>query len=338
LKTKIIATVGPKTESEEMLEKLVINGMNIARVNFSHCTTDQYQGWKDRIQTAGKKYNKNIKILQDLQGPRIRVGKMPDEGLILNIGDTVRLSTEKDCPAGRIHVDDPYLHMDIKVGDPIYLVNGNIELITREVEKKEIIARVVRSGVLFSRKAVNVPHTKLTATGPTEKDIEDVKCALEVGVDFIAVSFVQTAKDIERLKEVVKDKAKIIAKIETAMALKHMDEIIRASDGIMIARGDLGIEVPIEQVPYAQKNLIRHAAWHNKASIVATQMLYSMITNPHPSRAEVSDVANAVWEGATAVMLSDETAAGNYPIEAIQTMVRIVKHAENSRYEQAELL
>jgi pyruvate kinase len=317
-----------------MIEKLIENGMDIARINFSHATHASFKTNRDKILAAAKKLGKSVAIFQDLQGPRIRVGKLPDEGLNLVQGQTVIFSTEKDVPAGRIHVDDPYLHLDMKVNEPIYLVNGSIELVAKKIEGKEITAEVVRGGILFSRKAVNVPDTKLTATGPTEKDLVDVRYGLELGIDYVGVSFVQTAKDIERLREVVKDKAKIIAKIETAMALKHIDEIIRAADAIMIARGDLGIEIPVEQVPYVQKNLIRHASWHSKASIVATQMLFSMVSNPHATRAEVSDISNAVWDGATAVMLSDETASGSYPIEALKMMSKIVKQAEQYHYDK----
>ncbi len=338
MRTKIIATVGPKTESEEMLKKLIEGGMNIARVNFSHSSHEGYKLFREKILKTAKDLGQEVQILQDLQGPRIRVGKLPEAGLKLCQGDVVTFSTEKDCGSDKIHVDDPYLHLDMKVNEPIYLVNGLIELVAKTIVGKEIEAEVVRGGQLFSRKAVNVPHTKLTASGPTEKDLDDVRYALSVGVDLIGVSFVQTAKDIETLRAVVTDKAKIIAKIENAVALKHIDEIIRASDGIMIARGDLGIEIPIEQVPYVQKNLIRHASWHNKPSIVATQMLYSMVTNPRPTRAEVSDIANAVWEGTTAVMLSDETASGNYPIESIEMMRRIVKQTEEYHYDKNSLL
>src|SRR3989338_82508 len=338
LKTKIIATIGPKTSSPEMLSKLIENGMNIARINFSYCSHENYVIFRNNILSEASKHGKTVKILQDLQGPRIRVGKLPEEGVKMNAGDTIIFSTDKNCETGKIFVDDPYLHADMKVGEPIFLVNGIIELVVKSINGNEIQAEVIRGGTLFSRKAVNVPHTKLTATGPTEKDLDDVRFALSVGVDLIGVSFVQTAKDIERLREVVGSKAKIIAKIETAVGLKHIDEIIRASDGIMIARGDIGIEIPVEQVPFVQKNLIRHAAWHGKPSIVATQMLFSMVDNAHPTRAEVSDISNALWDGASAVMLSDETASGNYPVESIQAMTRIVKQAENYHYNRASNL
>ena len=338
MRTHIVATIGPKSESKEVLHTFVAAGMNIARMNFSHCTFDEYRMRRNRILEVAAEQKKTVKILQDLQGPRIRVGELPKAGVFMEQGKTFLFSTDAECPAGVIHVDDPHLHLDIKVGDPMYLVNGEIELLVRAKNGTRIEAEVIRGGTLFSRKAVNVPHTKLTATGPTKKDLEDVAFALAEGVDFIAVSFVQTAADIKRLRAVVGTKAKIIAKIETSLSLQNIDEIIRAADGIMIARGDLGIEIPIEQVPFVQKNLIRQAAWHGKPSITATQMLYSMIGSLRPTRAEVSDIANAVWDGTDAVMLSDETASGAFPLESLQTMARIVAEAERSLYERKSLL
>jgi pyruvate kinase len=204
-----------------------------------------------------------------------------------------------------------------------------MELVVRKVTGSEIEAEVVRGGILYSRKAVNAPQTELTTSGLTEKDIADVRFALEEGVDYIALSFVQSGADVRKIKEIA-GQVPVIAKIESAVGLRHMEEIVREADGIMVARGDLGVEVPIEQVPYVQKHLIRSAIWHGKPSIVATQTLTSMIDHPRPTRAEVSDIANAVWDGADAVMLSDETAAGRYPVEALETLGRVVREAEQS--------
>lgn len=341
MRTHIIATLGPKSDTQEIITGLVHAGMNIARLNFSHCTYDQFKSLKEKVFIAAKATGKKVKIMQDLRGPRIRVGTLPAEGVTLSEGETVTFTTNgasKEIATGSINIDDPYLHLSIKVGDPLYLANGELELIVKKISGHEIKAEVIRGGILFSRKAVNVPNTELSVTGPTEKDIADVKFAINEGVDFIAVSFVQTAKDIERLRPIVGDKAKIIAKIETALALRHIDSIIQTADGIMIARGDLGIEIPIEEVPYMQKNLIRQAIWHGKASITATEMLRSMITNERPTRAEVSDVANAVWDGTDAVMLSDETASGNHPVLALKTMAKIVAKAENYHYDRKSLL
>jgi len=338
MRTRIVATIGPKSESAEMISTLISEGMYIARMNFSHCSYEEYKTRRTMILDEAKRQGKTVKILQDLQGPRIRVGVLPPEGRKLIKGKTVSFSTEKDPKEGVIHIDDPNLHLDIKIGDPVYLANGDLELVVRAKNGTQIDTEVIRGGILFSRKAVNLPSTKLTATGPTPKDLKDVEFALSEGVDFIGVSFVQTAEDIKRLHELVGTKAKIIAKIETAIALENIDEIIQASHGIMIARGDLGIEIPMEQVPYVQKQLIRQAAWHGKFSITATQMLYSMIANPRPTRAEVSDVANAVWDGSDALMLSDETASGNYPVESIKMMACIANEAEKDYYNRENTL
>ncbi len=333
MRTKIIATIGPKSESEKMIDQLIKAGMDKARINFSHCTYDEYRNRKKLIEKYSKKHGKQVKILQDLRGPRIRVGALPEEGVRLHQGDEVVFSTNGD-EGKTIHIDDPYLHLDIKKGEPIYLMNALIELVTTKVSGHKVYAKVIRGGQLFSHKAVNVPETKLTTTGLTDKDIKDVKFALNEGVDYIALSFVQSEKDVIALRKIVKNEAKIIAKIEMALALKHIDAIIQESDGIMVARGDLGVEIPQEKVPFVQKNLIRHATWHGKPSIVATQMLSTMVNHPHPTRAEIADIANAVWDGADGVMLSDETASGQYPLEALQTMVKVVTEAERSHVDR----
>lgn len=330
MNTKIIATIGPASDSPEILEKMIIAGLNIARINFSHCTVEEFENRVGMIRKFAKKHGKKVEILQDLQGPRIRVGILPAEGITLNEGDELILSNDKNAKLPVVYVDDKHLATDLRVGDPIFLQNGVMELETVKIKDGAIHTRVVRGGVLYSRKAVNTPKTKLTNSGLTAKDKKDVALGLKHGVEYIAMSFVQTAGDIAKLRKLAGEKAKIVAKIESAIALKHIDEIIQASDGIMVARGDLGIEIPLANVPFVQKNLIRHAIWHKKGSIVATQMLISMVNHDHPTRAEVSDVANAVWEGADAVMLSDETASGKYPLESLKTLVKIAKKAEES--------
>lgn len=333
MRTKLIATLGPSSDSSEMIHKMIESGIDIARMNFSHCKYDEYIERKKKIRASATDLGKEVKILQDLQGPRIRVGEMPKEGVPLIEKAVVVFSTE-NASDGVIFVDNPHLHTDIKVGDPVFLASGEMELVVTDIQDTNIYAEVVRGGILYSRKGVNVPRTKLTTSGLTAKDIEDVKFGLQEGADYIAISFVQSAKDVLSLRELVGDKAKIISKIETAIALDNIDEIIKASDAIMVARGDLGIEIPVERLPFIQKNLIRQAAWHQKASITATQMLFSMVNHAHPTRAEVSDVANAVWDGTDAVMLSDETASGQYPLQAIQTMVRVVNQAEEYQRNQ----
>lgn len=326
MKTKIIATLGPKTDVEGVVEGLVEAGMDIARMNFSHCTREEFIKRKAMITSANQKLGKNVQILQDLQGPRIRVGELPPEGRHLERGEIVSFSA--DNTPDTIHIDSPSLLESISVDHPIFLSSGQIELIVKSTTATSFTAEVVRGGVLFSRKGVNVPETQLSISGLTEKDLEDVVFALSEGVDYIAVSFVQTADDIRKLKSIVQGRAKIIAKIESAIALKNIDEIIQESDIIMIARGDLGVEIPLERVPFVQKNLIRQANWHKTGAIVATQMLLSMVESPEPTRAEVSDIANAILDGAHALMLSDETAGGQYPLQSVQTMVKIAKETE----------
>ncbi|MBI5742519.1 MAG: pyruvate kinase [Candidatus Niyogibacteria bacterium] len=338
MKTKIIATLGPSSDSPEMIEKMIAAGMDIVRFNFSHCKHEEYIARKALVLTAAKKLKKKVKILQDLQGPRIRVGEMPKAGRLLVEKEEVIFTTERGGGKNEIFIDDPYLHLDIKAGEPIYLANGEMELLAKKIEGSKIFAEVVRGGTLYSRKGVNLPRTKLTTSGMTDKDAEDVRFAIKEGVDYVALSFVSSAEDVEKLRALVGRKVKIIAKIESAIAMEHLDGIIKVSDAIMIARGDLGIEIPIEELPFVQKNLVRQAAWHSKGSIMATQMLFSMTNHPHPTRAEVSDIANAVWDGADAVMLSDETASGAYPLEALEIMVKVVRKAEQFHSERPNFL
>ncbi len=340
MRTKIIATIGPSSDSPEMLQKFMEAGADVIRINFSHETEENFLKHKKLINAAAKKAGRTIAVMQDLQGPRIRVGRLPEDGVKLVEGETLVFSTAKedDGRKGIVFVDSPKLHKDMKPGERIYLANGDMELVVARITGSRITARVVRGGTLFSRKGVNLPDTKLSNAGLTAKDIKDVKFGMAQGVKLFAISFVQTAADVHALRKLVGPKARIISKIETALGLKNIDEIILASDAIMIARGDLGIEVPPEKLPFIQKNLIRHASWYGKGSITATQMLMSMVQNARPSRAEVSDVANAVWDGTDAVMLSDETASGKYPLEALQMMARIVAEAESSRFERSNPL
>jgi len=313
-------------------------GMHIARMNFSHCTYEEYKNRKKYIEKIRKEEKIQVHIMQDLQGPRLRVGELPKKGLLLEENDEFVFTTEKTKAKGIIHIDDPYIHDDIEVGEPMYLTNGAMELVVTKVVGTKIYARVIRGGLLFSHKAINLPQTTLTTSGLTEKDVRDVEFALKEGVEYIALSFVQSAKDVIRLRELVGKKAKIISKIERALALKHIDEIIQVSDSIMVARGDLGAELPVEEVPFIQKNIIRHAYWHNKGTITATQMMLSMVSHPQPTRAEVSDVANAILDKSDAVMLSDETASGEYPVESVATMARIIQRTERHLYSRQSYL
>ena len=329
MKTKIIATLGPKSGSPEVLRQFIQAGVRIFRMNFSYCTYDEYIFRRDTISQISRELKEDVKIMMDLKGPRFRVGMLPEDGRKLHEDEQIIFTTNKEEETDDIIlIEGPSLHTDIQAGEPLYLANGSIELAVTKVSDNKIYASVITGGVLFSKKAVNVPITSISASALTYKDINDVQFGLKEGVDYIALSFVQTAEDVEKLKIIVGNKAKIISKIERPIAVKNIDSIIQASDAIMIARGDLGIEMPIEDIPVVQKHLIRHASWHNTGSIVATQMLLSMIDNNHPTRAEVSDVANAIFDGADAVMLSDETAAGDHPVLAVQTMAKIVRRAE----------
>lgn len=336
MNTKIVATVGPKTESPENLLALLKAGVNMVRINFSHATYDQYKRIKKLIDDFNKNREDKVLLMLDLQGPRIRVGILPDEGLKLEDGKSYcfaasRLPYKK---GGVIPIDSLDLWKDIKKNEPLFLCNGDIELLVTEVKTRLITAKVIHGGLLSSHKGINVPNTNIKKGGMTAKDIRDVKFGLKTGMDYVALSFVQTANDVLRLRQILgrKSTVKIISKIERGIALKNIDKIIIASDVIMVARGDLGIEIPIEDLPIVQKNLIRHAHWHHKPTILATQVMTSIIKNPHPTRAEISDIANAVFDGADMVMLSDETAVGDYPLEAIKILKKVIQRTEDYIY------
>ncbi len=335
--TKIIATIGPKSDSQQELTALLTAGVDIVRVNFSHATYNQYK----RIQKIVNHFNaaseRKASIMLDLQGPRIRVGQMPDGGIIMKAEENYSFVYSKKAYVKKgdlIPIDNPDLYKDIKKDQSLFLCNGAIELNVTSVKNKIISATVVNGGVLSSRKGINVPETNMKKGGMTAKDVKDAKFGIKAGMDYIALSFVQTANDVLRLRKILgkKSKVKIISKIERGIALKNIDRIISVSDAIMVARGDLGIEVPIEDLPIIQKNLVRHAHWHDRPAIIATQVMTSMIKNPHPTRAEISDIANAVFDGADMVMLSDETTVGDYPVEAIKILKKVIDRAEKNIY------
>lgn len=335
--TKIIATIGPKSDSQKELSALLAAGVDIVRVNFSHATYDQYK----RIQKIVSRFNveseRKVSIMLDLQGPRIRVGQMPDGGIVMKAEENYAFVYSKKAYVKKgdlVPIDSPDLYKDIKKGEMLFLCNGAIELKVISVKNKVISATVVNGGVLSSRKGINVPDTNIKKGGMTAKDLKDAKFGIKAGMDYIALSFVQTANDVMRLRKILgkKSKVKIISKIERGIALKNIDRIISASDAIMVARGDLGIEVPIEDLPIIQKNLVRHAHWHDRPAIIATQVMTSMIKNPHPTRAEISDIANAVFDGADMVMLSDETTVGDYPLEAVQLLKKVIERSEKNIY------
>ena len=327
---KIIATVGLKTESYEMLKAMALAGTNIVRLNFSHATPEQWFSVQKSLKKIKKEIGLEVKMMMDLQGPRVRIGQLPHE-IHLNEGDVYCFcSRPTDLDKKEIFIDHKDLIDDVEVGHPFYLANGAIEMDVTAIKNGCLFAKVERGGLLASRKGINVPKTTLRGGALTKKDIEDAKFGATHGADFMCLSFVQSSEDVKKLRKIVaNDKIQIIAKIERAPALEVIDDIIQASDGIMVARGDLGIEVPMEELPILQKHLIRLAHWHEKPAIVATEMMASMAEKPKPTRAEVSDVANAVFDGADAIMLSDETAVGKYPIETIKAMKKIAKRADD---------
>ena len=332
MNTKIIATIGPKTESPEDLKRLLDEGVEMIRINFSHATYEQYARVKKLLDAYNKKNKREVKIMLDLQGPRIRVGNMPEGGINLEEGESYSFVFQKGgtYKKGIIPIDNSELHFDIRRGEPLFLANGEIELIVTDIKKGFIKGTVVRGGLLTSHKGINVPYTNIKRGGLTPKDILDVKFGLSVGVDYVALSFVQTREDVEKLRKIISKKKgiKLISKIERAIALRNIDQIIQASDAIMIARGDLGIEIPIEELPIVQKYLVKFAHWHDKPAIIATQIMTSMIKNSHPTRAEISDIANAVLDGGDMVMLSDETTIGDHPFAAVKTLKKVVSRTE----------
>ncbi|KKR48859.1 MAG: Pyruvate kinase [Candidatus Magasanikbacteria bacterium GW2011_GWC2_40_17] len=345
-RTKIVCTIGPASFKTAVIENLIKAGMNAARINFSHGTHESNGKMIDLIRKAADKLKVPVVIIADLQGPRIRVGILPKEGLTLKKGQLVKLSvSEKKLGANMIPVTYKNLVKDVSSGERILLDDGKIELVTKKIQSEVVEAEVRVGGVLTSNKGINLPDSVISINALTEKDKEDLKFIVRKDVDFVALSFVKNAQDILGLRFLIKDlvggeagkknkiEIKIIAKIEKHEAIKEIDEIIYAADAIMVARGDLGLEMPAEEVPLLQKKMISKCLEAAKPVIVATQMLESMTHNPRPTRAEVSDVANAVIDHTDAVMLSAETANGEYPVEAVQTMSRVIIKTEASIFD-----
>ena len=319
-----MANVGRRSADYDLLKNMALAGVEIFRLNFAHATNDQLVELQENVKKIKEETGKETKILQDLCGPRIRVGVLPED---IHMADGEMYSFSFNCHSTDskcIPIDNEELINDVKVGHPFYLVNGAIELTVTEIKADRIYAKVERGGHLSSKKGINVPQTKLSGGGLTKKDEEDASFGYKQKVDYVGLSFAQSAEDVKRLRAIVGPDVKIIAKIESAIGVHVVDEIIREADGIMIARGDLGIEMPLEELPILQKELIRHAHWHQKSAIVATQMMMSMVEKSHPTYAEVTDVANAVFDGADVLMLSDETAVGKYPLECVQVMKKII--------------
>ena len=336
-RTKIVATVGPACDTYEGLLSLVKAGVNVFRLNFSHGTHEEKLAVIEKVRKIIKEEPYNISILADLQGPKLRVGELENNKLTLKEKDEFIFTTEKMIGTNdKIYVSYPNLTTDVKPGERIFLDDGKMELeVLKVLNEKEVLMRVRLGGVLTPKKGVNLPDSVLTMPSMTEKDLTDLAFILAQKLDWVALSFVRKAEDIIELKKLIKlqgGKTKVIAKIEMPEALKNLRDIIVESDGIMVARGDLGVEIPIEQVPVIQKDIIRKCMHRAKPVIVATQMMESMLERTKPNRSEVSDVANAVLEGADAVMLSGETAAGLYPTLVVETMSKIILEVERTLY------
>ncbi len=332
-KTKIIATVGPACNTYEKLLALVTEGVNVFRLNFSHGTHDEHLAVMNHIKKINEKFHSNIAILADLQGPKLRVGEIKDNALDLKKGDTFYFTNNK-CVGTleNIYISYPAFHKDVRVDEKILLDDGKIEVIVKEIgDDNRVKVEVASGGILSSKKGVNLPDTKISLPSLSEKDLNDLDFIISQDIDWVALSFVRRPEDVTQLRQILKNKnsnAKIISKIEKPEALEHLREIILASDAIMVARGDLGVELPLEQVPMIQKNIVRKCIHRAKPVIIATQMMESMIDRTRPNRSEITDVANAVMEGADAVMLSGETAMGQYPELVVHTMVSIIHEVE----------
>ncbi len=333
-RTKIVCTLGPSSNTREDIERLYRAGMNVVRINFSHGSHEVHKKTIGFVRDVAQKHKYSIPVLMDLQGPKIRVGLMKDGAQQITEGEIVEITSEDvEGSSTLIPIDYPNLVEDASEGNQILIDDGLLELKVLKKGASSLKAKVVVGGMLKSRKGVNLPDVKISMSSLTEKDIEDLEFGLSVGVDFVAMSFVRSAKDVQDVISRVRaagSNASIIAKIEKPEAVEVIDEIIEETDGIMVARGDLGIEIPSEKVPMVQKLIIDRCRAAGKPVITATQMLDSMINNPRATRAESSDVANAVMDGTDAVMLSGETAAGKYPVEAVRAMDKIIRSVEEN--------
>lgn len=333
-RTKIVATLGPASNTPEMIEALVRAGIDVARLNFSHGTHEDHKKVYQAVRAAEERLKKPIAVLQDLSGPKIRLG-MIDGEVQLMPGELVRLSPSDNFHGTKDRLPTTYARLarDVRPGERILLADGRLELVAEAIENGEVKARVITGGVLTSKKGLNLPGSELSVPSLTEKDVEDLEFGLGLGVDYVALSFVRSPADVDKLREHmdrIGRRAPVISKIEKPQAVKNLEAIVDTSDGIMVARGDLGVELPPEQVPPVQRDAIRLARERGKITIVATQMLMSMTKNPRPTHAEVSDVANAVFDGTDAVMLSEETAAGKYPVKAVEMMASLAHAAEDA--------
>ena len=340
-RTKIVATIGPATSSPERIRQLLAAGMDVARVNFSHGTYEDHQRTVERVRSAAKDAGRPIAILQDLQGPKMRTGPLRGgEPVQLTPGQELPITTEPvPGDAHTISTDYRHLPRDVSPGDRILVSDGLIELRVLETTESDVRTAIVYGGTLRQRQGINLPGVHVSSPSVTDKDLADLAFGVDLGVDYVAISFVRRAEDVLRVKEALEQAGAdtpVIAKLERPEALDHLEAILAAADGLMVARGDLGVEIAPERVPGLQKQIIQAANRAGKPVITATQMLESMITSPQPTRAEVSDVANAILDGSDAVMLSGETAIGQHPIHAVEMMARIAEAVEEQAIAEAQ--
>ena len=328
-RTKVVCTLGPSSNSIEVIEALVAGGLDMARINMSHGSHEEHARAIERVREAAGRLGRPVAILADLAGPKIRVGDLP-EPLRLVPGERITLAPLASAAEGEVPTNYAGLAEDLEPGDHVLLDDGLLELETVETDGDRAVLRVVRGGVLKSRKGINLPGVAVRVPSLTEKDLRDLDFALGCDVEYVGLSFVRRAADVAGLKERVGKRALVVAKIEKARALGDIEEILAETDAVMVARGDLGVELPFEQVPLAQKRIIQLANFFSRPVITATQMLESMIDYPRPTRAEASDVANAILDGTDAVMLSGETAVGRYPVQALEAIVRITNEVESA--------
>ena len=332
-KTKIVATIGPASEPVEQLERLIDAGLDVARLNFSHGSHDEHRRMFADLRSVSARMGCPVAILQDLAGPKIRIGDFADGKIRLTPGDEFRLtSVDLLGDESRVSVNYQPLPDEVRAGDRLLLADGALELEVVGSEDNEVVTRVITGGRLGSRKGINLPSSSLSVPSLTKKDLRDLALGVELGVDFVALSFVRRPEDLERTREEMRrlgQEIPLIAKVEKHEAIANMDEIIASADGVMVARGDLGVETPLERVPAVQKQLIAKCNRAGKPVITATQMLGSMVSSPRPTRAEATDVANAILDGTDAVMLSEESAVGEHSVEAVRTMDRIARATEH---------
>ena len=330
-KTKVVCTLGPSTDNPKILERMLKAGMDVARLNFSHGNNSEHAARVKSIRQAAKKIGKVIAILQDLPGPKIRLGKLHKQQIILKSGQRIYFTSSPPFSDSRLPLDSPLLVKTIQSGENIYLADGAIRLVVLRAKNREILAEVQNDGVISSASGVNLPDTNLFGPGFYQSDKPHILFGLKQGVDWIALSFVGSAENLRAVRKICDRHRKgvmLLAKIERQLALQYLDQILAEADGVMVARGDLGIEIPLSQVPLVQKEIIARCNKASKPVIVATQMLESMVNNPRPTRAEATDVANAVLDGADAVMLSAETAVGRFPIQAVEVLSQISLETE----------